>query len=205
MPTVKCEQCGKEFNKPLSQIKRSKQNFCCLDCFHKLRKLPNEYILKESYAEMVIRSKKYGEKIAFIDLEDVNKCKSKHWILQFCKDLNNFYVKDTSNRTKQLLLHRFLTNFPCGMVVDHLNHNTLDNRKSNLRICSQRENIQNMKLHKLNKSGFTGVSKTNSNKYFAVICVNYKLINLGLFKTLDEAVEARKNGEEKYFRHKKTA
>ena len=85
-------------------------------------------------------------------------------------------------------------------VIDHINHNTLDNRKQNLRIVTRVQNQMNMSKRKDNTSGFTGVHfNKRSDKWMATIQVNYKSINLGTFKNKEDAIEARKKAEEKYF------
>lgn len=113
------------------------------------------------------------------------------------KDL--FYFQ---HRTKQGLIemHRFIMNFPKGKYVDHINHNTLDNRKCNLRICNNADNIRNGKIRTNNKSGHTGVSlnKTKT-KWEANIKVNYKSIYLGVYSNIEDAIKARKEAEKKYF------
>lgn len=85
------------------------------------------------------------------------------------------------NREK-CLFHRIIMNAQKGQIIDHINHDTLDNRKCNLRICKHQENIFNQKIHKNNKSGYKGVSfDKKTNKWRAYIKYNYKQINLGRY------------------------
>ena len=85
-------------------------------------------------------------------------------------------------------------------MVDHINRNPLDNRKSNLRIVNNQQNSMNKGHQKRNTSGHKGVSWDKSrNKWYAYITVNYKLINLGRFNILEDAIKARKKAEIKYF------
>ncbi len=46
---------------------------------------------------------------------------------------------------QRLGMHRLITNCPKGLEVDHINHDTLDNRRSNLRVCTHKENMRNGK------------------------------------------------------------
>lgn len=105
--------------------------------------------------------------------------------------------KDVITTTK---LHRLVMDAPKGKVVDHINHNRLDNRKSNLRICTFAENGKNLSLKKNNTSGVAGVCWDKSRKkWSAVIKVNYKPIHLGRYKEFNDAVKVRKEAELKYF------
>ena len=134
--TFKCLNCGKEITSKRNNI------FCSNECYLEFRKRPNQIIEKEQYAELIIRSMKYGIKHIVIDLEDVEKCKNYKWFLSFDEILNSFYVKTSKYPYS---LHRVIMNCPKGFVVDHINHNTLDNRKENLRICTHAENMKNRK------------------------------------------------------------
>lgn len=79
-------------------------------------------------------------------------------------------------------LHRLLINCPKGKEIDHINKNKLDNRKSNLRICTRSENIANRTKNKNNTTGFKGVTYLKANKTFmAQISINGKKIYLGYF------------------------
>ena len=88
-------------------------------------------------------------------------------------------------------LHRLITGCPDGHVVDHINGNGLDNRRANLRICIQPENIRNRKMHKNNASGFKGVFLDATCKrgrpWRSRITVSGQRINLGRFNTPEEA------------------
>lgn len=98
---------------------------------------------------------------------------------------------------KSELYHRFIMNCPDDMVVDHINHNRNDNRKSNLRIVSASENEKNRIISKSN-TGYIGISyRENKNyKYYRVIYTDtnhirhykqFSVNKLGKEKALSEA------------------
>lgn len=102
------------------------------------------------------------------------------------------------NKCKSKRLHRLL--MPDAIQVDHINHNGLDNRMSNLRACTNRENNCNKNFSRNPLSGYTGIrfnSKVGS--YYVRIMVNKKEISLGHYNSLDAAIDAREQGELKYF------
>lgn len=78
-------------------------------------------------------------------------------------------------------------------VVDHINGDTNDNGKCNLRICTQRQNSMNRHYDKV-----MGVWEENG-KWKARIKTRQKLLQLGIFDTEEEAIKARKDAEKKYF------
>ncbi len=91
-----------------------------------------------------------------------------------------------------LYLHRFLMGVTDRNVqVDHENHDTLDYRRSNLRIATQTQNMGNTRKTKNNKSGFKGVHwNKQAGKYAVEIGFNYKNIYLGLFVDPVEGAKA---------------
>lgn len=83
-----------------------------------------------------------------------------------------------------LYLHREIMGCPKGLVVDHVNHDPLDNRKENLRICLNSENIRNRKgAQKNSLTGVRGVQHRNGS-YSARVGTKH----LGTFKTIEEAI-----------------
>ena len=193
----KCNVCGKE-------CKQLRRGMCekhyrqfmkhgkCLDNNNRTKFDKNEIIKYDDYAEIIIYNDKNKEVArAMIDLDDVDKVKSYRWGL-----ITLNYVRNT----KIGLLHRFIMNCPDDMMVDHINHNPLDNRKSNLRIVTNQQNSMNKGLQSNNTSGYPGVywSKTE-NKWYARIKVNGEIIYLGYFGNKEAAIEARKQAEIEYF------
>ena len=85
--------------------------------------------------------------------------------------------------------------------VDHINGNRSDNRWENLRESTRQENARNRAvISKSNTSGVTGVLwRKLSNKWQARIMVDNRDISLGFYKEKQDAIDARKNAEEKYF------
>ena len=107
------------------------------------------------------------------------------------------YVVFGSNRR---YLHRKIMNTPDDLVVDHINGNPLDNRKSNLRNCRRIENMYNLKTPITNTSGHKGVWRdTHCQKWCAEIRYEKKKYWLGRFERIEDAVKAREDAEIKYF------
>lgn len=108
--------------------------------------------------------------------------------------VNIYAVRDIliNGKKKSIRLHReILSVKTTNFIVDHINGNTLDNRKSNLRICLQKENMRNQKRKSTNTSGFKGVSyRKRDNTWRARIMLDYKEVSLGTFKTKKSAAKA---------------
>lgn len=106
--------------------------------------MKNIIVKEDNFAVMKIINRKGQKFDVIIDIEDVEKVSKHRWYARICsKDL--IYIGSYISKEKSLLLHRYLTDCPKSLVVDHINHNTLDNRKQNLRVCSISENNRNKK------------------------------------------------------------
>lgn len=92
----------------------------------------------------------------------------------------------------QGFMHRIVMRAPKGMMVDHLNGNSLDNRKQNLRICTNRENQQNRTNHRSGRLVGASFHK-ETGKWRARIKIDGNQKHIGLFKTEIEAHEAYMN------------
>lgn len=158
------------------------------------RKKYNHYEHKDGY---YIGYSEQGDKF-YIDECDYETINHIYWY----KGRNGYFYGDNVKTKKLVLLHRVIMevlNEP-NIVIDHINHNKTDNRRSNLRKCTVKQNNLNTMKKVTNTSGCTGVSWDKSrNKWKSVIGYNHKTIHLGRFTNYDEAVKIRKQAEEKYF------
>lgn len=85
--------------------------------------------------------------------------------------------------------------------IDHINGIRTDNRISNLRQATNSQNGKNLKLSKANKSGVKGVCyETFTKRWKASIRVDRKCISIGRFANIEDAIQARKLAEQKYFK-----
>lgn len=98
---------------------------------------------------------------------------------------------------KTIFLHRLIMNCPKDFFIDHINHNKLDNRKINLRICSFEQNQWNSSIDKRNTTGHKGINKRGE-KWGAKIGFNKKRIWLGSFDTKKQAILAYNEAAKKY-------
>ena len=130
----------------------------------------NEYIIhnNENFVEIILYNQDTSEAgRAMIDIEDVEKCKPHKWRLtnKSTKRKEIFYVYSGSGAGNQLPLHRFIMDCPKDKVIDHIDSNPLNNRKSNLRVITKGENLLNKSIKEYHKLGFNGVyySESGSN------------------------------------------
>lgn len=93
----------------------------------------------------------------------------------------------TKGKVRRITLSRVIMNVSNEFKVDHINGNTLDNRKCNLRICTQAQNTRNRIKPKVNTSGYKGVSKQTKGKKWIARVAN---IYLGLFDNPEDAAIA---------------
>ena len=174
--------CGKHYN----QFKRHGK------ILERTKYDPNEIKVLDEYAIIVLYDKDANPIAeALIDKTDIELVKNSKW----CVDKNN-YVKNS----KQEYLHRVILNEQ-NLYVDHINGDTLDNRRDNLRICSNADNLKHrVNLPKNNTSGILGVRfREDRNKWYAELKANRVTHRLGSYVTKEEAIKARLEGELKYF------
>lgn len=101
---------------------------------------------------------------------------------------------------KNIYMHRFILAAPPSLEVDHINLNTLDNTRNNLRLATRSENSRNKPIQKNNTSGYKGVSfSKRKNKWESRIWLNRKTIHLGFYDTPDAAYAARLAATEYYY------
>jgi hypothetical protein len=135
-------------------------------------------------------------KVALVDDEDFKWLSKHNWYASISG--YNYYAQRTKKR-KNIRMHRVILNAPKGVIVDHINGNSLDNRKQNLRLCSQSENMCNRLSPVINTSGFKGVSQIKtSKKWEAYINKDGKRVRLGNFLSAKEAALAYNKAAIKY-------
>lgn len=102
-----------------------------------------------------------------------------------------YRVKIEKGKRTNVQMHRVVIGTPKGYDTDHINGDKLDNRRSNLRICTRSQNIMNQPKYQKGLSKFRGVYfHKSSNKWTSSTSMNGKRIFLGYFATEEEAAKA---------------
>lgn len=145
--------------------------------------------------------------IAAVDNEDAD-LGNVTWYAQPARFKGNLYgyytVRRNKGDRKLVYMHRVIMERMLGReltkdeVVDHIDHNRLNNQRCNLRVCTRSQNRANGKMAITNKTGRKGVVMQGK-RYVAQITVHKKVIRLGAFSTPDEAHQAYLTAARAYF------
>ncbi len=139
--------------------------------------------------------------ITLVDDEDYDYLTQWKWCALYNTSTKTYYVVrnqthgeyESYDTRKMFLMHRVILQVDNSYQVDHVNHNTLDNRKENLRLATISENLRNRNKPKNNKSGYKGVSWKSRDKVWAAqIKIGGKSIYLGSYTTPEDAYDAYK-------------
>ena len=139
---------------------------------------------------------------ALVDDEDFDKLSGLRWHYSSGRTPYPRCSLWVDSKIKNVTMHILLIGKKAGHIVDHINGDPLDNRRSNLRFCTHAENSRNRRAGKNNKSGFKGVYRQLGYKldsggwkqkpaWVASININGKQTIIGRFSTLEDAARAR--------------
>jgi hypothetical protein len=168
----------------------------------------NDYKIFDDRCEFYIHSSVLGELIVLVDKDDLDKLiKFNHkWYAILRRDKRNNYQVRTNiriNKDKQdiICLHRWLFNVTDKHVIDHINHNELDNRRCNLRVTDYYCNLKNRRGKNLtNTSGYRNVSwHKKSKKWTVKIRIDGKQVQMGKFDDVHEAGKYAELMRQKYY------
>lgn len=183
---VQCN-CGSE---PFSVDQSHIRNGHTKTCGHELKK-ENVYDLSGEYG---IGWTTNTNEPFYFDLDDYDVIKSYRWTEH--RPFKNYRTLVTNTGGKMIKFWWVIV----GKHCDHKNHNTFDNRKDNLRVCSQQLNTVNAGLRSDNTSGIIGISQNKpSGKWFGYLNQNGKRVFTSqLFTNKEDAIRERLLAELKY-------
>jgi hypothetical protein len=201
-----CEICGQtegriHFNKEFNGVLCRKHYEQYLkfgefkDAAKSVYKRPNEIVKHEDFIEIIITNYR-GVPVdrTIVDSDVYPSIKKYRWHRHYNVSTDSYYAV-SSQRSKgiksTLILSRVIMNCPENKMIDHINHDTMDNRKNNLRVVGNNQNQQNLKgPKKNNESGFLGVHwHSHRGMWKGQVTVNRKRCHAGYFDcAIDAAV-----------------
>lgn len=142
---------------------------------------------------------------ALVDIEDLDKCLQHKWNVHRSRSGIVGYARANING-KNISLHQFILGEPPkGMVIDHIDNDTRNCMKSNLRFATYSQNMRNQRKRSGCSSKYAGVRRGSKNRWAAYGHNNGKNEHLGYFKNEGDAARARdeyvrknSNGFERY-------
>jgi hypothetical protein len=212
----KCEKCDKIYPARRNEALSGRSKYCSKACkfaaqngvlrsestrqklsdAHKFRGAVS-YSIHESIVKIPLTQ----NKIALIDEIDVDLAKLK-W---FAWGTDYSYAARRIYKIGCVYLHRLVLGRKLGTpmgqedFVDHINHNTLDNRRANLRLATKGQNCHNQKKRNACGSKFKGLTKCSNGTWKVSITINYNRIHLGYFSDEILAARAYDAAARKYF------
>lgn len=204
----KCEICGREIFKKnraggYTLCSRHMHQFCkygkFLDTNPRTQNDLNAYVIQGKKAIFEVYNQKGVVVDHFIiDKQDLERVKYHKWRI----DTNKHVITGNCSKTRprKELSHIILGEVPGECVVDHINHDPRDNRRDNLRVCKQSDNVCNKGFMSTNTSGWIGVYRDKKrNKWSVEIVKNGIRYRLGRYSILEEAVFIRVEAEKILF------
>lgn len=132
-------------------------------------------------------------KIALVDAVDFDWLNQWNWCAHYNKNSGLWYaerVDVSTGRRITYAMHRMILGCSSEERGDHKNGDGLDNRRNNLRKCTQADNAKNHRRYQTNKSGFSGVAFVSKNCWRAYINADKVRKHLGCYRTPEEASKA---------------
>lgn len=153
----------------------------------------NSYEVRGNHAVIFMRRQTGAVLETTVDLEGLHKAQS--WPGTWCplwkEDQRSWRVRGSDGDRKRIYLHRFLTDCPPGQEVDHVNHDTLDNRSTNLRVVDGSANKLNRRgATRLSHSGIRGVQMERSGRWRARLKLDGRTVSLGTYVEQADAAAA---------------
>lgn|GEM_PF-959969 len=170
----------------------------------------NDYIIEDDITKIIMTSLKGEDFITAIDTEDLERIKTLglRWCAKYDRGTRSYYacstrweMVDGEPKLVSYGLQTIIANTIKGYYVDHEDHDTLNNRKYNLRIVTMPNNATNRKSkNSNNKSGYRNVCWVKSKEQWVVqLSINGKNTRLGWFDDVDEAGEYAEKMRQKYY------
>lgn len=139
-----------------------------------------------------------------VDDDDFEKLSQYKWYAAYSKTSKSYYAARTTTingKRKNILMHREILGVTNpNILVDHIDHNTLDNRKQNIRLATNSLIQGNSRKQSNNTSGLKGISfLKRTGKWYSQIMINGKKNHLGYFGNAIDAAKAYNDAARKYF------
>ncbi len=133
--------------------------------------------------------------VAIVDDEDLEWLSQWKWSADWSGLGKCFYalrgvsIVPGSRKVRKIYMHRQILGLGPGdkLTGDHINHNTLDNRRENLRVATMVEQCQNRRSRSDSTTGIKGVTRRENGKFRVYLTVNKERIRFGQYNTLEEA------------------
>jgi len=153
-------------------------------------------------AKIPLTKRKFKGQYVIVDDSDFEILSQWNW----CEDKDGYVIR-TGRKSDGVYMHRLirmhrqiLNALDSSLEVDHINHNVKDNRKSNLRLCKRKQNMENSRISKHSTSGYKGVYWHRAiSKWCAQITIDGRCMHLGLFLVKKQAALAYNEAAKQYF------